>query len=166
MVEHMLRGFARRDGFDVAVCSCGAKSPPSPGTAEAANFWGQHLLAEAAGDRSEDTPDADRLEPDLSGGGIVAGLNGGEIVRIHPPEVRQVNGRWEWRVRWTICPWLTPPGTPVEEQPVEHGGRTLWRWLAVWQARRTWRRASKVARQQQEGHEADWVEVEPPGGGL
>lgn len=41
---HELYEFYEADGFDYAMCRCGWESPPCPGTEEAANFWGQHLL--------------------------------------------------------------------------------------------------------------------------
>lgn len=46
MTDHMLdEMFAGDDGFNYASCMCGWESPPCPGPEEAANFWGQHLLA-------------------------------------------------------------------------------------------------------------------------
>lgn len=46
LTNHSLDEFAEReDGFDSAVCACGWETPPCPGHEEAANFWGQHLLA-------------------------------------------------------------------------------------------------------------------------
>lgn len=47
MIDHMLDMFTDRDGFSVGVCACGWETPPCPSNDEAANFWGQHLLAKA-----------------------------------------------------------------------------------------------------------------------
>lgn len=42
---HALREFYEDEGFWCAICECGWETPGCPDVEDAANFWGQHLLA-------------------------------------------------------------------------------------------------------------------------
>lgn len=41
---HCLEELTDEDGWDVAVCDCGWKSPPSPDKETAAEFWANHAV--------------------------------------------------------------------------------------------------------------------------
>lgn len=54
---HIIDEFTERDGWIHAICACEWETPPCPGSEEAANFWGQHLLDAVIGEVKDELGD-------------------------------------------------------------------------------------------------------------